>query len=166
MKHAKGMCAVTNPLVNSYKRLVPGYEAPVDIAWSLANRSPLIRVPVARGEGTRLELRHPDPTCNPYLALAVMLQSGLEGLRMKTTPPPAVDRNIYSMTDADLKNAGIEKLPANLNMAIEALMNDELIKQTLGSHILENFVRAKRIEWADYSGAVHPWEIERYLKAY
>jgi len=166
MKHAKGMCAITNPLVNSYKRLVPGYEAPVNIAWSLANRSPLVRVPVARGNGTRLELRHPDPTCNPYLALAVMLQCGLEGLRKKIAPPPAIDRNIYHMTDEDLKIAGIEKLPANLNMALNELVEDELVKQTLGEHILENFLRAKRIEWADYSGAVHPWEIERYLKSY
>ena len=166
MKHAKGMCAITNPLVNSYKRLVPGYEAPVYIAWSMANRSPLVRVPVSRGEGTRLELRHPDPTCNPYLALAIMLQCGLDGLRNNIAPPPAVDRNIYHMTDEDLKNAGIERLPANLAMAIDALMEDELIKQTLGDHILENFLKAKKIEWTDYSGAVHPWEIERYLKAY
>jgi len=166
MKHAKGMCAITNPLVNSYKRLVPGYEAPINIAWSMANRSPLVRVPVARGSGTRLELRHPDPTCNPYLALAVMLSCGLEGIRNKITPPAAVDRNIYHMTDDDLKNAGIEKLPANLNMAIGDFMKDELIKQTLGNHILENFLRAKKIEWAEYSSAVHPWEIDRYLKAY
>ena len=166
IKHAKGMCAITNPLVNSYKRLVPGYEAPVYIAWSLANRSPLVRIPVARGEGTRLELRHPDPTCNPYLALAVMLKAGLDGLKNKINPPPAVDRNIYNMTDEDLKNAGIDRLPANLNLALDALMEDDLIKDTLGSHILENFMRAKKIEWADYSGAVHPWEIDRYLKGY
>jgi len=166
MKHAKGMCAITNPLVNSYKRLVPGYEAPVYIAWSMANRSPLVRIPSARGVGTRLELRHPDPTCNPYLALAVMLKCGLEGIRNKTTPPVAVDKNIYQMTDADLRNAGIEKLPQNLSVAINALKEDELIKQTLGKHILENFLKAKAFEWADYSGAVHPWEIERYLKMY
>ena len=166
MKHAKGMCAITNPLVNSYKRLVPGYEAPVYIAWSMANRSPLVRIPTARGTGTRLELRHPDPTCNPYLALAVMLKCGLEGIRDKIEPPLAVDKNIYNMTDDDLKNAGIDKLPRNLNVAIEALMEDKLIKETLGTHILENFVKAKNLEWADYSGAVHPWEIERYLKVY
>jgi len=166
MKHAKGMCAITNPLVNSYKRLVPGYEAPVNIAWSLANRSPLVRVPVARGDDTRLELRHPDPTCNPYLALAVMLSCGLSGIRKKITPPAAVDRNIYHMTEDDLEKAGIEKLPANLNMALNALAEDNLIKQTLGNHILENFLRAKNIEWEDYSSAVHPWEIGRYLKSY
>ena len=166
MKHAKGMCAITNPLVNSYKRLVPGYEAPVYIAWSMANRSPLVRIPTARGTGTRLELRHPDPTCNPYLALAVMLKCGLEGIREKIEPPPAVDKNIYTMTDDDLKNAGIEKLPRNLNVAIDALQEDKLITETLGAHILENFVKAKNLEWADYSGAVHPWEIERYLKGY
>ena len=166
MQHAKGMCAITNPLVNSYKRLVPGYEAPVYIAWSLANRSPLVRVPISRGEGTRLELRHPDPTCNPYLALAIMLSCGLDGLRKKLDPPPPVDRNIYNMTTEDLKKAGIERLPANLSMAMDALFDDELIKKTLGNHVLENFLKAKRIEWADYSSAVHPWEIERYLKTY
>ena len=166
MKHAKGMCAITNPLVNSYKRLVPGYEAPVYIAWSMANRSPLVRVPVARGQGTRLELRNPDPSCNPYLALAVMLQCGLEGIRKQIDPPPPVDSNIYNMTAEDLKSKGVEKIPVNLNMAIDALMKDEPIKQALGSHVLESFLRAKRIEWADYSGAVHPWEIERYLKLY
>jgi len=166
MKHAKGMCAITNPLVNSYKRLVPGYEAPVYIAWSMANRSPLVRIPVARGKGTRLELRHPDPSCNPYLALAVMLKCGLEGIKNRIAPPLAIDRNIYNMTEEDLKSAGIERLPANLNHALDALMEDGLIRQTLGSHIVENFLRAKKIEWADYSGAVHPWEIERYLKGY
>jgi len=166
MRHAKGMCAITNPLVNSYKRLVPGYEAPVYIAWSMANRSPLVRIPSARNEGTRLELRHPDPTCNPYLALAVMLSAGLDGIQNKIDPPPMVDRNIYHMSDDEIKNAGIEKLPTNLNEALDALKEDELIKKTLGSHILENFMKAKKIEWADYSGAVHPWEIERYLKSY
>jgi len=166
MRHAKGMCAITNPLVNSYKRLVPGYEAPVYIAWSMANRSPLVRIPSARGLGTRLELRHPDPTCNPYLALAVMLKCGLEGIKNKIDPPAPVDRNIYHMTDADLKDANIEKLPQNLSAAIDALKEDDLIKQTLGGHILDNFLKAKSLEWADYSGAVHPWEVERYLKAY
>ena len=166
MKHAKGMCAITNPLVNSYKRLVPGYEAPVYIAWSLANRSPLVRVPTARGTTTRLELRHPDPTCNPYLALAVMLQCGLEGIREKITPPAAVDKNIYKMSEADLLNAGIEKLPTNLGVALDALMEDHLITKTIGPHILENYLKAKKIEWEDYSGAVHPWEIDRYLKMY
>ena len=166
MRHAKGMCAITNPLVNSYKRLVPGYEAPVYIAWSMANRSPLVRVPVARGTGTRLELRHPDPTCNPYLALAVMLQCGLEGIREKIAPPPAVDKNIYTMSDADLLNAGIEKLPTSLAVALEAMVEDKLITKTIGPHILENYLKAKMIEWTNYSGAVHPWEIERYLKMY
>jgi len=166
LRHAQGMCAITNPLVNSYKRLVPGYEAPVYIAWSLANRSPLVRIPVARGAGTRLELRHPDPTCNPYLALAVMLRCGLEGIREKCEPPPAVDRNIYNMTDSDLQKAGIERLPANLREALDALTKDALITDTLGKHVLDNFLKAKHIEWTEYSGAVHPWEIDRYLKGY
>jgi len=166
MRHALGMCAITNPLVNSYKRLVPGYEAPVYIAWSMANRSPLIRVPVARGTGTRLEMRHPDPTCNPYLALAVMLTCGLEGIRKKIAPPPGIDRNIYHMTEADLEEAGITKLPRNLATALDALVQDGLICKTLGSHVLENFLKAKHMEWTDYSGAVHPWEIDQYLKMY
>lgn len=166
MKHARGMAAITNPIVNSYKRLVPGYEAPVYIAWSMANRSPLVRVPVARGVGTRLELRHPDPSCNPYLALAVMLNCGLDGIRNRIDPPPMVGQNIYKMTDKDLRAAGIERMPANLSEALDAMMEDELILHTLGPHVTDNYVKAKRIEWADYSGAVHPWEIERYLKAY
>lgn len=166
MKHARGMAAITNPVVNSYKRLVPGYEAPVYIAWSMANRSPLVRVPVARGIGTRLELRHPDPSCNPYLALAVMLKSGLEGIKNKLEPPAAVGQNIYKMTEQDLTLAGIGRLPANLDEALQALQEDELLTATLGPHVMENYIKAKRIEWAEYSGAVHPWEIERYLKVY
>ena len=166
MAHARGMCAITNPLVNSYKRLVPGYEAPVHIAWSMANRSPLVRVPVARGQGTRIEMRHPDPTCNPYLALAVMLACGLEGIKNKTNPPPMVDGNIYQMTKSQLADAGIERLPANLGQAIDALKEDQLIKDTLGPHVLESFLRAKEMEWRSYSSAVHPWEIDNYLKGY
>jgi glutamine synthetase len=166
MNHAKGMCAITNPLVNSYKRLVPGYEAPVYITWSLANRSPLVRIPVSRGKGTRLELRHPDPTCNPYLALAAMLVCGLEGIQNKIQPPPPVNRNIYKMTEQDLDEAGIERLPSSLQRALTALMQDEVIKNTLGVHVLENFYKAKTIEWNNYSSAVHRWEIDRYLKIY
>jgi glutamine synthetase len=166
MKHARGMAAITNPLVNSYKRLVPGYEAPVYIAWSMANRSPLVRVPVSRGVSTRLELRHPDPSCNPYLALTAMLVSGMDGIRSRIDPPAPVGRNIYTMTDKDLYDAGIERMPANLDQALEAMHRDELIMDALGPHVVENFTRAKNIEWNEYTSAVHPWEIERYLKAY
>jgi glutamine synthetase len=166
LRHAAGMCAITNPLVNSYKRLVPGYEAPVYIAWSMANRSPLVRIPVARGAATRLELRNPDPSCNPYLALSVMLQSGLDGIRNQINPPPAIDRNIYRMTDTDLYDAGVERLPANLYAALKAFEGDELVKSALGEHISKNLLKAKYMEWAEYSSTVHPWEIEKYLRLY
>jgi glutamine synthetase len=166
LRHARGMAALTNPIVNSYKRLIPGYEAPVYITWSVANRSPLIRIPVARGTSTRVEMRNPDPSCNPYLALAVMLKSGLAGIRERITPPPAVDRNIYTMTNENLEENGIKKLPSDLNEAIDELMKDELIKNALGKHVLDNYVKAKRIEWEEYTGAVHPWELEQYLKVY
>jgi glutamine synthetase len=166
MKHAKGMTALTNPLVNSYKRLVSGYEAPVYIAWSYANRSPLIRVPVARSTGTRIELRHPDPSCNPYLALAAMLRAGLHGIKEKIAPPMPVGENIYHMTDAQLNQNGIEKLPSNLKEAIDSLLKDELIKNSLGKHILSNYIKAKDIEWNNYSNYVHQWEIAEYLRSY
>ena len=166
LKHAKGMTAVTNPLVNSYKRLVPGFEAPVYIAWSAANRSPLIRIPVARGVGTRIELRHPDPSCNPYLALSLMLHAGLDGIKNKIEPPNPIDRNIYKMSEEQLLLNGIEKLPANLGEAINDLMNDTLIVESLGEHIVSNYMKAKKIEWNNYSNFVHPWEVESYLRKY
>ncbi len=166
IKHAKGMTALTNPLVNSYKRLVPGFEAPVYIAWSYANRSPLIRIPVARKTGTRIELRHPDPSCNPYLALAVILRAGLRGIKEKISPPSAVDENIYRMTDEQLLQNGIEKLPTNLNESIEALLADDFVKSALGNHVLLNYIKAKKIEWSEYSNYIHPWEISRYLRLY
>ncbi len=166
IKHAKGMTAITNPIVNSYKRLVPGYEAPVYIAWSPGNRSPLIRVPSARGIGTRIELRHPDPSCNPYLALAVMLSAGLDGIKNKIEPPETTVQNIYDMTEEQLKQTGIEKLPSDLNEALEELLKDELVVKTLGEHVVENYVKAKKIEWNEYKNLVHPWEIGKYLKLY
>lgn len=166
LKHAKGMTLLTNPIVNSYKRLVPGYEAPVYIAWSTGNRSPLIRIPSARGVGTRIELRHPDPSCNPYLALAAMLSSGLDGIKNKIEPPKTTDQNIYDMTRHELKEMGIEKLPGNLNEAINEMLKDELIVSALGSHIVDNYVKAKRIEWNEYKNLVHPWELYKYLKLY
>ncbi|MCL2708468.1 MAG: type I glutamate--ammonia ligase [Defluviitaleaceae bacterium] len=166
MKHARGYSAVTNPLVNSYKRLVPGYEAPVYIAWSMANRSPLVRVPVARGVSTRLELRQPDPSCNPYLALSAMLACGLDGIKNKTRPPGAVGDNIYKMTDEGLLAAGIGKLPTDLREALTALTMDDLVTGTLGPHVTGAFLRAKEIEWMEYSKSVHNWETDRYLKMY
>ncbi len=163
LKHAKAMTAITNPSINSYKRLVPGYEAPVYITWSTANRSPLIRVPVARGNSTRLELRHPDPSCNPYLALAVMLRCGLDGIKKRIKPPAPVDRNIYHLTDQEMTQIGIDKLPADLNAALEALQSDELILSALGDHVVEHYIKAKRIEWMEYIRKVHPWEVKRYM---
>ncbi|MGI6707139.1 MAG: type I glutamate--ammonia ligase [Clostridia bacterium] len=166
LKHARGMAAVTNPLVNSYKRLVSGYEAPVHIAWSARNRSPLIRIPTKRGLGTRVELRNPDPSCNPYLALAVSLRAGLEGIRKKISPPRPTNRNIYEMTPEERQQAGITDLPKDLNEAIDELMKDELVKETLGPHILDRYTEAKRIEWNEYRMRITPWELEQYLNKY
>ncbi|MDR2903093.1 MAG: type I glutamate--ammonia ligase [Clostridiales bacterium] len=166
LKHAKGMAALTNPTVNSYKRLVSGYEAPVYIAWSTANRSPLIRIPVARGTGTRIEMRNPDPSCNPYLAIAAMLAAGLEGIKNKIEPPEAIDENIYDLTDEELARLNIESLPKNLDEAVNALLKDELVKNALGAHVTDNYVKAKRIEWDKYTNYVHPWEINRYIQMY
>ena len=166
LRHAKGMCALTNPLVNSYKRLVPGYEAPTHIAWSERNRSPLCRVPARRGVGTRVELRMPDPACNPYLALTAMLAAGLDGVTQKLTPPDPVNKNIYTMSQRERARHKVESLPANLNEAIAALQKDQVLADALGEHILENFVRAKKAEWHDYIAQVHDWEVERYLTSY
>ncbi|MDN4493897.1 type I glutamate--ammonia ligase [Ureibacillus aquaedulcis] len=166
MKHAKAFTAVTNPLVNSYKRLVPGYEAPCYIAWSARNRSPLIRIPASRGLSTRVELRSVDPSANPYLALAVLLEAGLDGIRNGLTPPAPVDRNIYVMNSAELKENGIESLPGSLLEALSYLEQDEVIKSALGEHIYSNFKEAKEIEYDMFRTAVHPWERDQYLKMY
>ncbi|HCC35155.1 MAG TPA: type I glutamate--ammonia ligase, partial [Ruminococcaceae bacterium] len=149
LAHVSAMAPITNPLVNSYKRLVSGYEAPVYIAWSAQNRSPLIRVPAARGMGTRLELRSPDPTANPYLALAVCLAAGLDGIRNKIEPPAPCDTNIYTMTDEQRELLGIGSLPATLLDAIRELKRDDLIKQTLGRHIYKKLTEHQRIEWGE-----------------
>ena len=164
--HVRGMCAVTNPLVNSYKRLIPGYEAPVNIAWATRNRSPLIRIPAARGEATRVELRNPDPACNPYLALAVMLAAGLDGIARGLVPPPAVERNIYEMTAEERAAAGIGSLPESLPEAVDEMLADPLVLSTLGASLVEKYVQAKREEWASYSNAVHAWETDAYLARY
>ncbi|MDA3863393.1 MAG: type I glutamate--ammonia ligase [Deltaproteobacteria bacterium] len=163
LKHAKAITAVTNPLVNSYKRLVPGFEAPVTIAWAKQNRSPLIRVPGSTGQSTRIEMRNPDPACNPYLAIACMLAAGLDGIINKIDPGEPAQENIF-----DLKNNSLqyEKLPANLEEAIEALEKSKLMKTVLGEHIFENYIRAKKSEWKKYSSQVHDWEIQKYLNRY
>lgn len=163
MEHVKGMTAITNPLVNSYKRLVPGYEAPIYIAWSATNRSPLIRIPAARGEGTRVELRCPDPSANPYLALAVCLAAGLDGIRKQIMPLAAVVKNVYEMRLDEKKAEGIEALPATLSEAVDELEKDEYILEVLGEHISRNYIAAKRTEWAEYTSQVTDWEIEQYL---
>jgi len=166
LTHAKAMCAITNPTVNSYKRLVPGYEAPVYLAWSTRNRSPLIRIPEARGNSTRVEMRHPDPSCNPYLALAVALAAGLDGIKKGMEPPQGVSENIYDMDEATRKEKCIDSLPANLNDAIAELKKSSLMKETLGEHLFQRYIEAKTLEWDSFRTAVHPWELEQYLKRY
>ena len=166
LKHAKAIAAITNPTINSYKRLVPGYEAPVYQAWSASNRSALIRIPAASGAGTRLEMRNPDPTANPYLAIAVMLKAGLDGIKNEIEPPSEVVENIYEMTEERKAELGIESLPANINQAVQELLKDETIQDALGEHVLEHFVTAKEIEWDTYRTQVHDWELEQYLSVY
>lgn len=163
MKHMKGMTAITNPLVNSYKRLVPGFEAPIYIAWATSNRSPLIRIPTARGKETRIELRCPDPAANPYLTLAVCLAAGLDGIENQIMPPTIVKENIFEMGVSQKEALGIESLPGNLYEAIEELEKNDYIKDTLGKHITEKYVEAKKAEWAAYCSQVTPWEIDEYL---
>ena len=166
LEHATGFAAVTNPLVNSYKRLVPGYEAPINVAWSEKNRSPLVRVPAKRGMSTRCEVRMPDPACNPYLALAAMLAAGLDGVERQLDPGPPINKNIFTMSHREKRRLRIGQLPANLSEALDELEKDQLLRDALGEHIFENYLRAKRQEWADYISHVHPWEQERYLGEY
>ena len=166
MKHARGMSAITNPLVNSYKRLVPGYEAPVYIAWSAKNRSPLIRIPASRGNGTRVELRNPDPTANPYLVLALCLAAGLDGIKNKIEVPESVDCNIHEMTPGERRAAGIENMPADLKEAVDCLVADEFLCSVLGEHITTKYVEAKMKEWENYTTRVSQWEIDEYLYKY
>lgn len=163
MKHVKGMTAITNPLVNSYKRLVPGYEAPIYIAWSATNRSPLIRIPASRGEETRIELRCPDPSANPYLTLAVCLAAGLDGIENQITPPEEVKENVFEMRLSQKAKLGIESLPADLGESIKELEKDEYLKEILGAHISEKYVEAKKAEWMNYRTQVTAWEINEYL---
>lgn len=166
LQHVASFCAITNPLVNSFKRLVPGYEAPINIAWSERNRSPLVRVPAKRGNSTRCEVRLPDPSCNPYLAFAVMLRAGLEGVENHFDPGPPVNKNIFTMSAREKKRLRIKQLPANLYEALIALERSKLMRDTLGDHIFNHFLYAKKQEWYDYISTVHPWEIQRYLLSY
>lgn len=166
MSHMKAVAAVSNPTINSYKRLVPGYEAPCYIAWSGKNRSPLIRIPASRGAGTRVEVRCPDPTANPYLTIALMLAAGLDGIKKGMTPPPAVNRNIFEMSDEEMAELGVSSLPGNLYDAMQEFKADPLVKETLGDHIFNVYQEFKTKEWDSYRTAVHPWEIEQYLTRY
>ncbi|MGQ9500365.1 MAG: type I glutamate--ammonia ligase [Dissulfurimicrobium sp.] len=166
LKNARGFAAITNPLINSYKRLVPGYEAPVYVAWSVANRSALIRIPASRGLSTRCELRCPDPTCNPYLAFAMMLNSGLDGIKNKLTLPDSVDVNIFKMTDQEKEAAKIVSMPGSLKEAIEELKSNPLAKATLGEHIYSKYIEAKEKEWDSFRVAVTDWEHKNYLSIY
>lgn len=166
MKHIRGMAAVTNPLVNSYKRLVPGFAAPVYIAWSTANRSSLIRIPAEGRGGTRIELRSPDSAANPYLTFAVCLKAGLDGMMHRIEPPRSVDCNIYSMTDEERHALGIRNLPGTLHEAVEEMKTDRLVLDVLGKHIAEKYIEAKEAEWQRYRASVSEWEIQEYLYRY
>jgi glutamine synthetase len=166
LKNARGFAAVTNPLVNSYKRLVPGYEAPVYSAWSASNRSALIRIPASRGLSTRTELRCPDPSCNPYLALAMMLNAGLEGVKAEMTPPAEVKKDIFEMSAAQMEAEGITVLPASLKEAIEEFKVNAAAQEALGPHIFTKYIEAKEKEWDSYRTAVTDWELEAYLTIY
>ena len=169
LAHARGMCAVLSPLVNSYKRLVPGYEAPVYVSWGQINRSALIRVPQVtpdRPESTRLELRCPDPSCNPYLAFAVMLRAGLAGIEKAMAVPPISNEDLYHLDDQGRQARGLDTLPGSLGEALTELADDDLMRDALGDHILERFLEAKSIEWQEYLIQVSDWELDRYLSIY
>lgn len=163
MKHMKGMTLITNPLVNSYKRLVPGYEAPIYIAWSGVNRSPLIRIPSSRGQGTRIELRSPDSAANPYLVIAVCLAAGLDGIKNQIMPPAAVSQNVFNLSEEEMKKLQIEAIPGDLGEAIEELKKDTFIQKVLGEHVYQKYIEAKEKEWETYKMQVTDWELEEYL---
>jgi glutamine synthetase len=166
LRHARGYCAVTNPLVNSYKRLVAGFEAPINVAWSMRNRSPMLRIPARRGTGTRVEHRLPDPSANPYLALAVMLSAGLDGIETQADSREPVDTNIFEMSHREKRRLRIDDLPRDLNEACDELEKNDVIRAALGDHIFQHFLAAKRAEWDLYSSQVSNWEVERYLMKY
>ncbi|MBI2862371.1 MAG: type I glutamate--ammonia ligase [Chloroflexi bacterium] len=167
--HARGMCAILAPLVNSYKRLVPGFEAPVYISWARVNRSALIRIPKAspgRTESTRCELRCPDPSCNPYLAFAVMLKCGLDGIKRRLPLPKPIEEDLYHFDAAKLERYQVGVLPGSLNEALKELEQDEVVREALGEHLYERFLEAKYQEWDEYRKQVSPWEVDRYLEIY
>ncbi|MBV8302355.1 MAG: glutamine synthetase [Candidatus Dormibacteraeota bacterium] len=165
LHHAAGMCAVLAPIVNSYKRFVRGHEAPIFISWARTNRGALIRVPhVGRTQATRVELRSPDPSCNPYLAFAVMLRAGLDGVERRLPLPPPVEESLYGFDDVELQRRNVGVLPDNLDDALDALQGDDVVMDALGPHLAERFIEAKRLEWREYRGLVTPWEVRRYLE--
>ncbi len=164
LEHVRGLTVVANPTVNSYKRLVPGYEAPTYLSWSTSNRSVLVRVPASRGKGTRVELRSPDPTCNPYLEMALCLAAGLDGIKRGLTPPEPIDYNVFDLSHKDLDKASVESLPASLEEAIKAAEADPLIKEALGDHVYNNYIEGKKREWKEYSIQVTKWETDRYMR--
>lgn len=166
LKHVKSITAITNPLVNSYKRLVPGYEAPVYLAWSLANRSALLRVPAKRGVSTRVELRSPDPACNPYLAFASILEACLDGIRNKIDPPAPVESNIYKLTSKERKKQRIDSLPGSLSDALEQMDKSLVAQAALGEHIFKEFRTSKKKEWDSFRTYVSQWELDKYLERY
>ena len=166
LRHVPGMAAITNPLVNSYKRLVPGYEAPCYLAWSASNRSALIRIPASRGQATRVELRSPDPSCNPYLAFAVCLTAGLDGIEKGLVPPAEITQNIYAMDPATREAHGIASLPGSLEEAIRLMEGDRLVLDTLGEHVANNYIEGKKKEWDEYRTRVSSWEREKYIINY
>ena len=166
LKHVRAITAFANPTVNSYKRLVPGYEAPTYLSWSTSNRSVLVRVPASRGKGTRVELRSPDPTCNPYIEMALCLAAGLDGIKRGLTPPAPIDYNVFDLTHKEIKEAGIELLPASLEEAIKAAKADSFIRETLGDHVYKNYIAGKQAEWNDYSMRVSQWEVDKYMINY
>ena len=166
LQHARGYTAITNPLVNSYKRLVPGFEAPVNVAWSMKNRSPMIRIPDRRGTGTRIELRIPDPAANPYLALAVQLAAGLDGISTRADAREPVNTNIWEMSHREKRRLRIDDLPKNLEEACDELEKDDVITEALGEHVTQHFLAAKRMEWQEYISQVSQWELDNYLAKY
>lgn len=166
LKHVRSLTAICDPIVNSYKRLVPGYEAPVYVAWSASNRSPLVRIPSDRGMGTRLELRSVDPTANPYLAIATILAAGMDGLENKLTPAPSVDENIYKMTEEERAEKNIKNLPDTLHNALKDLKTDTVVRGALGDHLYKSFYEAKTREYDAYRQQVSDWERNNYISQY
>ena len=163
LKYIKEITVILNPTVNSYKRLVPGYEAPTYIAWASRNRSALVRIPTGRGNGTRCELRSPDLSGNPYLQFAVLLAAGLKGINEKLEPPVPVEKNIYLLSEKEREKYDILHLPESLGHALSLMEDSDLIKDTLGEHIFENFLHVKHNEWEEYRTQITKWEIDKYL---